>query len=60
MQVLKLYQLLAPNLVGRALVFGNNLALSDDVVELNAPYFKAPGDDGLFVVDYTSWYSCNQ
>ena len=40
---LRLFQLLAPALVGRAKVFGNQLALRSDMVCEDMPYFDAPG-----------------
>jgi hypothetical protein len=40
---LRLVQLLAPALVGRAKVFGNTLALRPDMVCEDMPYFDAPG-----------------
>jgi len=39
---LRLYQVLAPSLVGRAKVFGNRLALGPGFVCVDAPYFDAP------------------
>jgi hypothetical protein len=40
---LRLVQLLAPALVGRARVFGNALALRPDMVCEDMPYFDGPG-----------------
>ena len=40
---LKLYQILPPSLAGRAKVFGNKLALKDDWLCVDQPYFNAPG-----------------
>lgn len=39
----RLYQLLAPELVGRAVLFGNKLAVCDTWRCLDPPYFAAPG-----------------
>lgn len=39
----RLYQLLAPELVGRAVVFGAKLALPDSWRCIDLPYFAAPG-----------------
>lgn len=39
----RLYQLLAPELAGRAVVFGSKLALCDDWRCIDPPYFAAPG-----------------
>jgi hypothetical protein len=40
----RLYQLLAPGLARRAVVFGNQLALCDSWRCLDPPYFAAPGE----------------
>jgi hypothetical protein len=39
----RLYQLLAPELAGRAVVFGSKLALCDNWHCIDPPYFAAPG-----------------
>lgn len=39
----RLYQLLAPELLGRAVVFGAKLALPDSWRCIDSPYFAAPG-----------------
>lgn len=44
-QVVRLYQVLAPSLVGRGRVFGSRLALKDEWQALDVPYFDAPGED---------------
>ena len=41
--MLQLYQVLAPCLVARARVFGSSLALKEDWIPVDAPYFDAPG-----------------
>lgn len=38
-----LAQILPPRMVGRAKVFGNKLALKDDIRCTDTPYFDAPG-----------------
>ena len=43
---LKLYQILPPALTGRARVFENQLALKDEWVCYDLPYFAAPGEEG--------------
>ena len=40
---LKLFQILSPGLVGRAKVFGSKLALKEEWVCIDPPYFNAPG-----------------
>jgi hypothetical protein len=40
----QLYQLLAPGLARRAVVFGNQLALCDSWRCLDPPFFAAPGE----------------
>jgi hypothetical protein len=40
---LRLYQILPPPLVERAKIWGNKLALKDNTVCLDMPYFSAPG-----------------
>ena len=40
---LKLFQVLSPSLVLRAKVFGNKLALKEEWICVDAPYFTAPG-----------------
>ena len=40
---LKLFQVLSPSLVPRAKVFGNKLALKEEWICVDAPYFTAPG-----------------
>lgn len=43
-QRVRLVQILAPSLVGRAQVWGNNLKVKDSWVCTDAPYFEAPGE----------------
>ena len=40
---LRLYQILAPELAGRGVVFGNKLAFRDAWQCVDSPYFAAPG-----------------
>eukprot|EP00955_Chlamydomonas_euryale_P001026 11920-Chlamydomonas_euryale.AAC.1 len=42
--VLHLYQLAAPSLCERVKAFGNKLALKDEWVCVDKPYFEAPGE----------------
>jgi len=42
-QRLRLYQILPPSLLGRAKIFGNKLALKEEWVCVDLPYFAAPG-----------------
>lgn len=44
-QVVRLYQVLAPSLVGRGRVFGSKLALKHEWQALDVPYFDAPGEE---------------
>ena len=47
---LHLYQVLAPSLVARARFFGSELALGAEWLQLDPPYFSAPGEassDGM-------------
>ena len=41
---LHLYQVLAPSLVARARFFGSELALGAEWLQLDPPYFSAPGE----------------
>ena len=43
-QRLHLFQVLAPSLVARGRFFGSTLALKEELEQLEAPYFSAPGE----------------